>query len=164
MEVCLTFPVNMKWFRVLVRCSAATKGCRLIHGINLEHRKNIFENQFSTFDAPRDFPRRISSDDVQRNREAALGDPKLKTSLKSEDGQNYGTIPLPTFASKPLTTSCTIPVDVPQNYVVGQQRQQISRNCDSTNSLIHHHFWCLFLKCCALVFEAKASFVYGMLF
>ena len=34
--------------------------------------------------------RRISSDDVQRNREAALRDPKGKTSLTSEDGQNHG--------------------------------------------------------------------------
>ena len=33
---------------------------------------------------------------------------------------------MPTFASKPLTTSSTIMVDLPQNYMVGQQRQQIS--------------------------------------
>ena len=31
-----------------------------------------------------------------------------------------------TFAQKPLTTSSTIPVELPQNYMVGQQRQQIS--------------------------------------
>ena len=51
---------------------------------------------------------------------------KVKTSLTSEDGQNYGTIPLLMFASRPLTTSCKHPVDIPQNYLVGQQRQQIS--------------------------------------
>ena len=33
---------------------------------------------------------------------------------------------MPTFASRPLTTSSTIPVELPQNYVVGQQRQQMS--------------------------------------
>ena len=33
---------------------------------------------------------------------------------------------MPTFASRPLTTSSTIPVDLPKNYVVGQQRQQMS--------------------------------------
>ena len=33
---------------------------------------------------------------------------------------------MPTFASRPLTTSCTIPVELHQNYVVGQQRQQMS--------------------------------------
>ena len=32
---------------------------------------------------------------------------------------------MPTFATKPLTTSSTMPVKLPQNYVVGQ-RQQIS--------------------------------------
>ena len=41
-------------------------------------RENVFGNQFSTFDSPRYLPQRISSDDVQRNREAALGDPKQK--------------------------------------------------------------------------------------
>ena len=88
--------------------------------------ENVFGNPFSTFDSPRDFPDRVSSDDVLRNREAVLGDPKLKTSLTSEDGQNYGAIPMPIFASRPLTTSSKHPVDSPQNYVVGQQRQQMS--------------------------------------
>ena len=89
-------------------------------------QENVFGNQLSTFDSPRDHPQRIQSDDVQRNREADLGDPKVKTSLTSEDGQNYGTIPMQTFAPRPLTTSSTIPVELPQNYMVGQQRQQIS--------------------------------------
>ena len=98
----------------------------MIHGIDLECRKTFFGNQFSTFDSPRDFPQRISSDDVQRNREAAPGDPRVKTSLTSEDGQNYGTIPMSMLATRPLTMSSERPVDIPQNYVVGQQRQQIS--------------------------------------
>ena len=51
-------------------------------------QENVFGHRFSTFDSPRDFPQRISSDDVQRNREAAFGDPKVKPSLISEDGQN----------------------------------------------------------------------------
>ena len=42
-------------------------------------QKNVFGNQFSTFDSPRDLPQRISSDDVQRNREAVLGETKVKT-------------------------------------------------------------------------------------
>ena len=52
-----------------------------------EVQENVFGNQFSTFDSPRDFPQSTSSNDVQRNREAAPGDPKVKTSLTSEDGQ-----------------------------------------------------------------------------
>ena len=90
-------------------------------------QENVFGNQYSTFDSPRDHPLRIPSDDVERNREAAPLDlqPKVKTSLTSEDGQNYSTIPMPIFASRPLTASSEHPVDIPQNYVVGQQRQQI---------------------------------------
>ena len=68
------------------------------------------------FYSPTDFPQRISSDHQ----------PKGKASLTSGDGQNCGTIPMPTFASRPLTTSSTILVELPQNCVVGQQRQQMS--------------------------------------
>ena len=89
-------------------------------------QENVFVNQFSTLDSPRDFPQRSSSDDGQRHREAALGDLKDKTSLTSEDGQNYGTIPMLMFATRPWSTSSTIQVESPQNYMVGQQRQQTS--------------------------------------
>ena len=90
-------------------------------------QENVFGNQFSTFDSPKDHRQRIPSDDVERNREAAPLDlqPKVKTSLTSEDGQNYSTIPMPMFASRPLTASSEHLVDIPQNHVVGQQRQQI---------------------------------------
>ena len=33
---------------------------------------------------------------------------------------------MPMFASRPLTTSSKHPVDIPQNSMVGQQRQQMS--------------------------------------
>ena len=88
-------------------------------------QENVLENQFSTFDSPRDFLQRISSDDVQRNREAAFGDPEVKTSLTSEDGQNDGIIPMPTFTSRPLSTNSKHPVDIPQNCMVGYLRQQM---------------------------------------
>ena len=51
---------------------------------------------------------------------------RTKTIHTSEDRLNHGTIPMPTFATRPLTTSSTMPVELPQNYMVGQQRQQIS--------------------------------------
>ena len=89
-------------------------------------QENVFGNQFSTFDSPRDYSQRIQSDDVQRNREAAPEAGRTKTMHPSEDRQNQGTIPMPTFATRPLTTSSTIPVDLPQDCMVGQQRQQIS--------------------------------------
>ena len=109
-----------------MRCSAADKRLPLDTWNQSGEQDNVFGNQFSTFDSPRDFPQRISSEDVQRNREAAFGDIEVKTNLTSEDGQNYGTLPMLMFASSPLTTSSKNPVDIPQNYVVGQQRQHIS--------------------------------------
>ena len=66
------------------------------------------------------------SDDVQSNRDAVLEAERTKTSHTSEDRQNQGTIPMPTFATRPLTTSSTILVELPQNYMVGQQRQRKS--------------------------------------
>ena len=68
----------------------------------------------------------IQSDDVQRNREAVHEAGRTKTGHTSEDRQNQGTIPMSTFATRALTTRPTIPVELPQNYMVGQQRQQIS--------------------------------------
>ena len=88
--------------------------------------ENVFGNQFSTFDSPRDHPQRIQSDDVQRERGAVPQATGTGTFFTRNDTQNQGTIPMPTFATKPLTTSSTIPADLPQNCVVGQQRQQIS--------------------------------------
>ena len=45
-EGCLTFPVNLRWFRVLAPCSAATKDCHLTHGITLDYRKTFMEINF----------------------------------------------------------------------------------------------------------------------
>ena len=104
-------------------------------------QENDFGNQFSTFDSPRDHRQRIQSDDAQRNREAVPEARRTKTIHTSEDRQNQGTIPMPTFATRPLTTSSTIPVELPQNYMVGQQRQQISE-LQFDKFLIQHRFWC----------------------
>ena len=89
-------------------------------------QENSDGNQSSTFDSPRDQSQGIQSDDMHRNLEAVPDAGRTKTIHTSEDRQNQGTIPMPTFAGRPSTTSSTIPVDLPQNYVVGQQRQQIS--------------------------------------
>ena len=123
-------------------CSAATKDCRLIHGINPEYRKTLLEIKFLRLIHLEIFLKEFHLDDVQRNREAAFGDPKVKTSLTSEDGQNYGAIPMPIFASRRLIANSKHPVDIPQNYVVGQQRQQISELQFDKFPQLHHHFWC----------------------
>ena len=90
-------------------------------------QENVFGNQVSTFDSPRDLPQRMQSDDVQRNREAVPEAERTKTSHTSEDRQSRDTIPMSTFARRPSTMSSSIPVDLPQNYMVGQQRQQIPK-------------------------------------
>ena len=48
------------------------------------------------------------------------------TSFARDDEQNKGTIPMPMFARRPSTMRSSIPVDILQNPVVGQQRQKIS--------------------------------------
>ena len=88
-------------------------------------QENVFGNPFSTFDSPRNHPQRVHSNDVQRNGEAVHDAGRTDTIRASEDRLNQGTIPMPTFATKPLTSSSTMPVELPQNYMVGQQRQQI---------------------------------------
>ena len=49
-----------------------------------------------------------------------------KTFFARDDKQNRGTIPMPTFACRPSTMRSFSPVEIPQNPMVGQQRQQIS--------------------------------------
>ena len=48
------------------------------------------------------------------------------TSFARDDEQNKGTIPMPMFGSRPSTMSSSILMDIPQNPMVGQQRQPIS--------------------------------------
>ena len=43
---------------------------------------------------------------------------------------------MPIFAPRPLTTSFTIPVELPDS------KDSQYRNCNSTNSLIHNRSWC----------------------
>ena len=52
-----------------------------------------------------------------------------------------GTIPMPTFASRPSTMNSLLPVDIPQNSMVGQQRQQVSE-MQFDKFLIYNHFLC----------------------
>ena len=104
----------------------------LTHGINLDYRKSFWKSIYyvrflrntritrisSTSYRDRDLihkdhPQRIQSDDVQRNREAVPVAGRTKTVHASEDRVNQGTIPMPTFATKPLTTSSTTPVELP---------------------------------------------------
>ena len=51
---------------------------------------------------------------------------RMKTINTNGDRKNQGTIPMPTFATRLLTTSSTMPVELWQNYMARQHRQQIS--------------------------------------
>ena len=70
-------------------------------------QENVFGNQFSTFDSPRE----------QGSVPQATGTGTLFT---REDEQNRDTIPMPTFAGRPSTMSSLILVEFPQNSMVGQ--------------------------------------------
>ena len=73
-----------------------------------------------------DHPPRIQSDDVQRHRETVPDAGRTKTIHTNVDRQNQGTIPMPTFATKPWTASSTIQVEFPQKFMVGEKRQRLS--------------------------------------
>ena len=82
-------------------------------------QENVFGNQCSKFDSPRDHPQGIHQCAPKRERGSG-------TLFASDDEQNKGTIPMPMFARRPLTMSSSILVEVPQKPVFGPQRQQIS--------------------------------------
>ena len=48
------------------------------------------------------------------------------TLVANGEGRIGSTMPMPTFAGRPSTMNSFFPVDIPQNPMVGQQRQQIS--------------------------------------
>ena len=97
----------------------------MTRGINLDYRNTFLEINFLRLIHPETILKEIQSEDVQRNREAVPEAGRTKTSHTSEDRQNQGTIPMPTLATRLWTTSSTLLVGLPQNYMAGQQRQKI---------------------------------------
>ena len=89
-------------------------------------QENFFGNQFSTFDSPREHRQEIHPCAPQRERGSVQQAAGLGTPFARDDKQSQDTIPMPTFARRPSTVSSAIPVEFPQNSVVGQQRQQIA--------------------------------------
>ena len=85
--------------------------------------ENVFGNKFSAFVSPKDHPQRTQVDEEQRNQEAETEAGKTNTVHTSEDKLNQSTIPMPTFATKLLTTSSAMLLELPQIYTVGQQKQ-----------------------------------------
>ena len=82
-------------------------------------QENVFGNQYSTFNSPRDHHQGIHPCAPQRERGSVQQDTVSGTSFARDDKQSKDTIPMPAFARKPSTTSSTMPVESPQNHMVG---------------------------------------------
>ena len=78
------------------------------------------------FDSPRDHPQGIHSCATQRERGSVPQATGTGTFFTRDDKQSRDTIPMPISARRSSTMSSLIPVEFPQNSMVGQQRQQIS--------------------------------------
>ena len=116
-EIVLSFPVSLQWFQVLVPWRAATNACFLTR---------VFGHQFSTFDSHRDRHQGNHNCAPQRGRGSVQQATGSGTLFARDDEQNRDTIPMPTFEGRLSTVSATIPVEFPQNSLVGPQKQQIS--------------------------------------
>ena len=89
-------------------------------------QENVFGNQFSTMKSSRNHYQTIHHCVTPRDTGSIPVHLGAATPVARDEDQNRGTIPMPTFARRPSTTSSFFPVDVPENSTVGQQRQQIS--------------------------------------
>ena len=129
---------------MITECSlfapAATKDCRLTHGINLDYRKTFLEVNFLRLIHPEIILKRIQSDDVQRNREAAPEAGRTKTIHTSQDRNNQGTIPMPTFSTKAVDYEFYTAGGITAELHGRTAKTDKCRNCKSTNSVIHNHF------------------------
>ena len=65
---------------------------------------------------------------------------RMKTRYTSEDRQNQGTTPMTTFETRPSTMSSAILVEL-RRITWSDSKDSKYRNCNSTNSLIHHRSW-----------------------
>ena len=92
-------------------------------------QENVFDNQCSTTGLYRNPSQGIHYDVVHETRRETESVPRATgtgTSFARDDEQNKGTIPIPMFARRSSTMSSSIPVEISQNPMVGQQRQKIS--------------------------------------
>ena len=108
----ITFSVNQQRF--------------LTHGVRLDRRKTFWVINCSTVDSSRNHYQGIyhhRTPGVTGSIPVHIG---TGTPVARDEERNRGTIPMPTFARRPSTISSFFPVDIPQNSMVGQQRQQIS--------------------------------------
>ena len=103
-------------------------------------QENGFENQFSTFDSLRDHPQGTHPCAPQREQESVPQAAGIGTLFARDDKQNKGTIPMPTLAGRSSTMCSSTPVDFPLIPWLDSKDSKY-RNCNSTNFLVHNHFW-----------------------
>ena len=115
----------MRGFRVLVLCSNAATDSLLDTWNQDGLQENIFEISFLRLIDPEIILKEFNLTTCKETEKQAPK-PEARRLFTREDIVNQGTIPVPTLATKPLTTSSTIPVKFLKNYIAGQQRQQIS--------------------------------------
>ena len=89
-------------------------------------QENVFGDQFSTFGLHRNPSQGIHYCTTRRETESVPPAIRTKTSFTRDEEQYKGTIPMPTFATRPSTMSSSMPVEILQNPMVGQRRQDIS--------------------------------------
>ena len=66
---------------------------------------------------------------------------RWKQAWQVKTDKKYGTIPLPMFASRPWLRERNIRL-IFRRTTWSDSKDSKCRNCNSTGSVIHHHFWC----------------------
>ena len=89
-------------------------------------QENVFGNPFSTFNSSRNHYQGIHHSTTPGDTGSVPVPFGTETLVARDEDRIRGTIPMSTFARRPSTMSPLIPVDIPQNSLFGQQRQQIS--------------------------------------
>ena len=85
-------------------------------------QENVFEINFLRLIHLKIFPKEFHLTTCKEIEKRSLK-PTGRRLFTQAKTQNQVTIPMPTFAMKPLTASSTMPVELPQSCMVGQQRQ-----------------------------------------
>ena len=100
---CLSFPVSLQWFQVLVPCWAATNACLLIRGIHRDYRKTCLEIKFLRLVHPEIIIQEFTFAHNKENENQFHRPKGPGTLFATDDKQTGDTIPMPTLARRPST-------------------------------------------------------------
>ena len=119
-----------------------------------ELQGNVVGFLFSTFDPPGNPSQGIHYCATPRQTGSVPQATGTGTSFTGDEEQNRSTLPMPTFARRPSAMSSLIPVEVQQNSMVGQQRQQISSELQFDKFPTSSSFLCWVTTCSNFPSEA----------